>query len=639
MAFQAKLVRGGQYNEIKLKTIFTFHFDHICDRIWHGGSGPTTCLSGLRSSGSDSAGSHRFAERSYETPSSYREDSINTLIANFKSATDNLRNNFASRRSTLNDVQVVLDRAGYVNAFVQNNRISQTGTMQWNQIRADLDTLAGYYRVQSNWTETKTYPGEQTRYYVTDAQLRTLLNRLAQRNTSFRVSYNTWARRNQNQQSGNISQEVADFERAIANFRQRFNNQNSPDADVYQLLRPSASINSFLASNRTNATVNNRWNLVRNDLNTLASYYRVSWNWDAPVYPGTQTGNFDSRLTGNYRLNSTQSDNVQASIDRAIQNVRYNANQRERARTNLERRLRSPETLSFDVRGQQVTMSASNAAPVMLTTDGVRRTEMSPNGRTVTTTVASNDREMTISYEGDRVNDYYISFMPMDNGQLRVTRRIYLDQQNQTVTVTSIYDKIDQRPTWNTAGYPRNDQTGVFVVPNNTRMTARLDTPLSTKTARDRDRFSMTVTSPSQFAGALIEGTVIGERSGVVSGRATMGLNFETIRMTDGRTYQFAGLVEQVREPNGNIVTVDNEGTARDSSQTARTATRAGIGAVIGAIIGAIVDGGTGAAIGAGVGAGAGAGTVILQGRDNLELDAGTVFSITSGAPANLALQ
>ncbi len=581
----------------------------------------------------------REIERSYETPSSYREDSINTLIANFKSATDNLRNNFASRRSTLNDVQVVLDRAGYVNAFVQNNRISQTGTMQWNQIRADLDTLAGYYRVQSNWTETKTYPGEQTRYYVTDAQLRTLLNRLAQRNTSFRVSYNTWARRNQNQQSGNISQEVADFERAIANFRQRFNNQNSPDADVYQLLRPSASINSFLASNRTNATVNNRWNLVRNDLNTLASYYRVSWNWDAPVYPGTQTGNFDSRLTGNYRLNSTQSDNVQASIDRAIQNVRYNANQRERARTNLERRLRSPETLSFDVRGQQVTMSASNAAPVMLTTDGVRRTEMSPNGRTVTTTVASNDREMTISYEGDRVNDYYISFMPMDNGQLRVTRRIYLDQQNQTVTVTSIYDKIDQRPTWNTAGYPRNDQTGVFVVPNNTRMTARLDTPLSTKTARDRDRFSMTVTSPSQFAGALIEGTVIGERSGVVSGRATMGLNFETIRMTDGRTYQFAGLVEQVREPNGNIVTVDNEGTARDSSQTARTATRAGIGAVIGAIIGAIVDGGTGAAIGAGVGAGAGAGTVILQGRDNLELDAGTVFSITSGAPANLALQ
>lgn len=581
----------------------------------------------------------REIERSYETPSSYREDSINTLIANFKSATDNLRNNFASRRSTLNDVQVVLDRAGYVNAFVQNNRISQTATLQWNQIRADVDTLAGYYRVQTNWTDTKTYPGEQTRYYVTDAQLRNLLNRMAQRNTSFRTSYNTWARRNQNQQSGNISQEVADFERAIANFRQRFNNQNSPDADVYQLLRPSASINSFLASNRTNATVNNRWNLVRNDLNTLASYYRVSWNWDAPVYPGTQTGNFDSRLTGNYRLNSTQSDNVQASIDRAIQNVRYNANQRERARTNLERRLRSPETLSFDVRGQQVTMSASNAAPVTLTTDGVRRTEMSPNGRTVTTTVASNDREMTISYEGDRANDYYISFMPMDNGQLRVTRRIYLDQQNQTVTVTSIYDKIDQRPTWNTAGYPRNDQTGVFVVPNNTRMTARLDTPLSTRTARDRDRFSMTVTSPGQFAGAVIEGTVIGERSGVVSGRATMGLNFETIRMTDNRTYQFAGLVEQVREPNGDLVTVDNEGTARDSSQTARTATRAGIGAVIGAIIGAIADGGSGAAIGAGIGAGAGAGTVILQGRDNLELDAGTVFSITSGAPASLASQ
>jgi len=173
-----------------------------------------------------------------------------------------------------------------------------------------------------------------------------------------------------------------------------------------------------------------------------------------------------------------------------------------------------------------------------------------------------------------------------------------------------------------------------FLIPNNTGVVATLDTPLSTKTAKGGDRFSMTVTSPSQYRGAIIEGNVVGEQSGVVSGRANMSLSFDSIRM-GGQSYRFAGIVDQVRLASGDVVNVNNEGTVRDDSQTNKTVTRAGIGAALGALIGAIAGGGKGAAIGAGVGAGAGAGTVILQGRDNLDLDTGSQFTITSTAPAN----
>ena len=180
--------------------------------------------------------------------------------------------------------------------------------------------------------------------------------------------------------------------------------------------------------------------------------------------------------------------------------------------------------------------------------------------------------------------------------------------------------------------------SGSFIIPNNTTIVASLNTPLSTRTARDGDRFQMTVDAPGQYNGAIIEGRVIGERSGVVTGRANMQLSFETIRLRNGQSYQFAGIVTQVRETDGGLVTVNNEGSIRDSSQTTKTVTRAGIGAVLGAIIGAIAGGGEGAAIGAGVGAGAGAGTVILQGRDNLELEQGTQFTITATAPANVGM-
>jgi hypothetical protein len=182
-----------------------------------------------------------------------------------------------------------------------------------------------------------------------------------------------------------------------------------------------------------------------------------------------------------------------------------------------------------------------------------------------------------------------------------------------------------------------NSNINDFIIANNTPITATLRTPVSTKVSQNGDRFQMEVTSPSQFSGAIIEGRVAStERSGRVSGRANVSLEFDTIRLRNGQTYRFAGVVDSVRLANGENVTVNNEGTVRDNNQTTKTVTRAGIGAALGALIGAIAGGGQGAAIGAGVGAGAGAGSVILQGRDDVELAEGTEFMITATASSNV---
>ena len=83
------------------------------------------------------------------------------------------------------------------------------------------------------------------------------------------------------------------------------------------------------------------------------------------------------------------------------------------------------------------------------------------------------------------------------------------------------------------------------------------------------DRFSITTRSPSQYEGAVIEGTVSSvNASGRVSGRADMALNFESIRMRNGRTYPFAGVIESVRTANGETIRVDTEGTVEEDSRT-----------------------------------------------------------------------
>jgi len=173
-----------------------------------------------------------------------------------------------------------------------------------------------------------------------------------------------------------------------------------------------------------------------------------------------------------------------------------------------------------------------------------------------------------------------------------------------------------------------------FVLPDGETVVGVLNDGLSTQSAREGDRFMLTVRQPWQFEGATIEGHVSNvQHSGRITGRSQMTLHFDRILLRNGKSYPFAGLVESVRTTQGDVVSVDNEGSVRDDNQTTRTAERAATGTAVGAIIGAIAGSGKGAAIGAVVGAGGGAGSVYMQGRDDLDLTRGAELTIRSSSP------
>ena len=116
-----------------------------------------------------------------------------------------------------------------------------------------------------------------------------------------------------------------------------------------------------------------------------------------------------------------------------------------------------------------------------------------------------------------------------------------------------------------------------------------------------------------------------------------MTLNFERIRMRDGRTFDFAGTLRTAADSTGKLAKVDNEGTIRGENQTNNTAKRGAVGAGIGALIGAIAGGGKGAAIGLILGGGAGAGSVYAQDRKDVQLNQGSTLTIQAAAPAQLS--
>ncbi|HEX8265517.1 MAG TPA: hypothetical protein VF596_08945 [Pyrinomonadaceae bacterium] len=158
-----------------------------------------------------------------------------------------------------------------------------------------------------------------------------------------------------------------------------------------------------------------------------------------------------------------------------------------------------------------------------------------------------------------------------------VTRRVFAEGLRQYVEIRSYYDQTSETAqfdlynngNWTNTSAGNAGVTNNFIVPDNTMLVATLNTNLSTKTTREGDRFTMTVRSPSQYAGAVIEGYVSNaNRSGRVTGRSELTLNYETIRLNN-QTYRFAGFTENVRTNSNENVRIDNEGAVREGdSQT-----------------------------------------------------------------------
>jgi hypothetical protein len=581
----------------------------------------------------------------------YRVDDLNRLVSNFEIAVNQLDRRLSSTRTNSAYARIVLDRAVLIDNFFLNNRIGAGTRREWQALRVDLDQLASYYNLTPSWSSGDTsgnYPGSANDYNLNDVQMRQLIQRIdsssATFSRAFRIDVN---RENDRYSADEIRRHLSEYETALVQVRNRVNSRQSTSSDVRELLEHASYLNTYVGDRQLSYQTENNWSNLRQDLDRLASAYNIAWNWSQlPDNNGNTGQNNDGRrrdLNGTFRLNTSRGDDARQAVDAATRNL--SAAERQRVYDSMLRRLDPPQMIAIDRRGQTVTIASTRAPQINFTADGREQVETTQGGRQIRVRAAFQGDVLTITRTGERANDFIVTFDPVDNGrQLLVTRTLYTERVNQAVTVRTYYDRTSDVAQLNVYDTNREDSnvggnvggvvTGDFIVPNGTQIVAVLNNELSTQNVRENERFTMTVRSPGQYDGATIEGVVSNvERSGRITGRSQLTLDFDTIRLRDGRSYRFAGILEAVRTPSGEVVRIDNEGAVRDSNQTNKTVQRTAIGTAVGAIIGAIAGGGKGAAIGAVIGAGAGAGSVYVQGREDLNLETGTEVTIRSTGP------
>ena len=182
----------------------------------------------------------------------------------------------------------------------------------------------------------------------------------------------------------------------------------------------------------------------------------------------------------------------------------------------------------------------------------------------------------------------------------------------------------------------------LYSVARGERLRVRMNSTISSKTARIGDTFTANVTEPVYSTNGVLVipsgSKVTGRVDSVVAARkggkpGTIDASFVSLRLPNGVTRRINGSLTDLDSDDAKS---DNEGTASGDRMKHRKIIFIGGGGAGGAVLGGAIGGGKGALIGGIIGAGAGLlGERMTKGED-AEVRSGTEFGVILNQPLSL---
>jgi hypothetical protein len=175
-------------------------------------------------------------------------------------------------------------------------------------------------------------------------------------------------------------------------------------------------------------------------------------------------------------------------------------------------------------------------------------------------------------------------------------------------------------------------------VPQGTHVLLRMMNSIDTRTAAEGDQVYLQTSVPIAAdgrilvpAGSYVQGVIThAKRSGMVSGRAELGIRLDTLTLPGGKALKIAPKLESVDDANGSGQKMEkDEGIVKQAPGHGKDASQIAIWAGSGAAIGGIADHSwSGAGIGAGAGAAVGLASVLLTRGKEVQLRQGSTLDV-----------
>ena len=216
-----------------------------------------------------------------------REDDINAFVKAFAEDTKRLDDHFDHHRSTVADVDAVLQRASRIDTFMTLHPLDQRTQAAWATLRSDLEQLASAYNISWRWggewrTPDFNPPVSNLPYRLSDKEVEDIIHRVERQSDTFRKSLDhalDKSRVDGTRREDDINAFVKDFYKETKTLHDHFDSHKSTTGDVQTVLDRAGQIDGFMRRNRLKRDAQKDWTVLRAYLDELARVYSVTWRW------------------------------------------------------------------------------------------------------------------------------------------------------------------------------------------------------------------------------------------------------------------------------------------------------------------------------------------------------------------------
>jgi predicted glycoside hydrolase/deacetylase ChbG (UPF0249 family) len=216
-----------------------------------------------------------------------REEDINAFVKAFEEDTKRLDDHFDHHKSTVADVDSVLQRASRIDTFMTLHPLDTRTQAAWATLRSDLEQLASAYNITWRWggewrTPEFNPPVSDLPYRISDKEVEDVIHRLENQSDKFRKSLDSAldkGRFDGTRREDDINAFVKDFYKETKTLHNHFDSHKSTTGDVQTVLDRAAQIDQFMRRNRLKKDAQKDWSVLRAYLDELAGVYSVTWRW------------------------------------------------------------------------------------------------------------------------------------------------------------------------------------------------------------------------------------------------------------------------------------------------------------------------------------------------------------------------
>jgi hypothetical protein len=212
-----------------------------------------------------------------------REEDINAFVKAFEEDTKRLADHFNHHKSTVADVDPVLQRAARIDTLMTARPPDARTETAWATLRSDLELLASAYNISWRWGgEMRTPAFTDVPYRISDKEVEDVIHRLESQSDKFRKSLDSAldkSRFDGTRREDDINAFVKDFNKETKTLHDHFDSHKSTASDVQTVLDRGAQIDQFMRRNRLKKDAQKDWTVLRAYLDELARVYSVTWRW------------------------------------------------------------------------------------------------------------------------------------------------------------------------------------------------------------------------------------------------------------------------------------------------------------------------------------------------------------------------